>query len=285
MSRESPAEAEVTFDRSMIRSDPVLGYACKPGTYQIELRAGSLARRFTVGIDEDGRRRTAAAACSGKPEIWIFGCSFTWGWPLNDEETFPWQVQRALPQFCVRNYAGNGYGTLHALLQLRDLPRRSRIVPRIVVIVHNPFHVPRNVAAPSALAMYTPYRKTLGDLSVPLARLAPDGSIESRLMAVDLRLRDPEPPAEEARTMTRAITAAIYQLCTERKITPVFALQSGPDIAGVAGYAREIGFRTVDIGVDLNAPRYTMQPLDPHPNAAAHGEYSRKLTAALQSID
>jgi hypothetical protein len=55
-----------------------------------------------------------------KPEIWIMGCSFTHGWSLNDQDTYPWLLQARLPQYVVVNYGVEGYGTLHALLQLRE---------------------------------------------------------------------------------------------------------------------------------------------------------------------
>jgi hypothetical protein len=51
------------------------------------------------------------AHARSKPEIWLFGCSFTHGWSLNDEETYPWVLQERLPMYEVVNYGAWRCGT------------------------------------------------------------------------------------------------------------------------------------------------------------------------------
>jgi hypothetical protein len=100
---------------------PTLGYTHLPGAFVVTLPNGyafhvtHLPNTFRVT-----HPLTTDAHARSKPEIWLFGCSFTHGWSLNDEETYPWVLQERLPMYEVVNYGVGGYGTIHALLQLRE---------------------------------------------------------------------------------------------------------------------------------------------------------------------
>lgn len=75
--------------------------------------------------------------------IWVFGCSFTHGWSLNDEETYPWVLQQRLPDYQVVNFGVSGYGTLHSLMQFREA-LRTRDKPKAAVVAYGFLHDRRN---------------------------------------------------------------------------------------------------------------------------------------------
>src|SRR5262249_12408647 len=62
----------------------------------------------------------------GAPTALFIGCSFTQGWAISDQETFPWGVQEHFPAARVLNAGTAGYGTYQSLLGLSEpSPRRS----------------------------------------------------------------------------------------------------------------------------------------------------------------
>src|SRR4051794_11301449 len=78
--------------------DPTLGYRTGTGRFTITKtltdpatgRGRSFA--YTATMDDRGQRITgppSAADTPDRPEVWVFGCSFTWGMGLQDHETYP----------------------------------------------------------------------------------------------------------------------------------------------------------------------------------------------------
>jgi len=73
--------------------------------------------------DEKGRRITADNQSTADTLILLFGCSYTYGEGLNDDETFAWQLSELLgPKFQVYNYGFHGYGS-HQMLALLESDR------------------------------------------------------------------------------------------------------------------------------------------------------------------
>ncbi|NWF82427.1 MAG: hypothetical protein HXY18_01195 [Bryobacteraceae bacterium] len=134
----------IRFEKPLAMEDPVTGYRCIPGVHRLAMVSGGRRREFTVTIGEDGYRITGRRTGGGRPLLVLHGCSFTWGYLLNDEETFAWKLQERLPEYEVRNLAQNGFGTAHAYLQARA----TQPPPAAAIVVYAAFHKPRN--SPSA---------------------------------------------------------------------------------------------------------------------------------------
>jgi hypothetical protein len=134
----------VTPGGRLFTPHPTRGYAQLPGTFVLTLADGY---SFTMTHLSSGLRITHPLATytdtRSKPEIWIMGCSFTHGWSLNDQDTYPWLLQAHLPEYEVVNYGVEGYGTLHALLQLREA-LTTQPTPRMVVYAYASLHDGRN---------------------------------------------------------------------------------------------------------------------------------------------
>src|SRR5678816_884654 len=118
----------------LFEKDAKLGYRDLPGQYKITLMGAYV---YTVTNLEDASRATHPLETYGnrgpKLEIWIFGDSITYGWSVNDRDTFAWLLQEDFPDYEVVNFAVSGYGTLHSMIQLRDL-LQQRKAPRLVIL-------------------------------------------------------------------------------------------------------------------------------------------------------
>lgn len=276
--------------------DPLLGFTYRPGEYRISLSADGEPHPlvFRTKSDAEGWRATTAdpARHLGLPELWIFGCSFTWGFSVDWDRTFPALVQTARPDLRVRNFAGVGFGNVQALLQLRQrLEERREPPPKLAVFSYAAFHPERNVASPAVLRRW-------GDapgFRHPRAALDADGRLTVELVEFT-DVDRPEPTLDESRRVTMAIFDELLALCRRHGITPVLAVQSlvtnvpGHDTLTlhdepVVTHCRDAGFHVVDQVVPETRKEWNNLPWDGHPNDRAHAEYARKLLDALGQLE
>jgi hypothetical protein len=143
--------------------DPDLGYRLKPSSrfHAVKLRDnGNACYDVVYTTDAFGRRivdTPPRAAEAPQPRLVLFGCSYTLGEGLADEETLQFKLGR---RFDVINYAAHGYGPQHTLALLRgDRPRRE--LPegeaRGLYVLY-PFHLARAVVtSDQAHVAYSPY--------------------------------------------------------------------------------------------------------------------------------
>jgi len=156
-------------------ADPVLGWRNKPGTYEYPgYAAGAPAVRVT--ILEDGSRATGHGRTTSGRELWLVGCSFTFGHALGDDESLGWQLQERLPSLAVKNHAVSGYGTYQVLLRLEELLKDRTEAP-IIVYGFVESHDVRSVAGPGWLRALAQFSRS-GVIDVPYVTLSVDGTLE-----------------------------------------------------------------------------------------------------------
>lgn len=126
--------------------DPQLGWINRPIAKQAFRVPGEPPH--TVTILENGARASSLRTSirDTRRDIIFVGCSFTHGWGLNDEETFAWKVQAALPDWNVHNFGVNGYGTCQAYMLLKRLFEREKWHKPVVIYGFIDEHESRNVA-------------------------------------------------------------------------------------------------------------------------------------------
>jgi len=298
--KASPEETtRHVYERPFFRPDPVTGYSHVPGVHDISLVGKSGTLKFRAVIDADGYRTTSLRpeAHAGQQEVWIFGCSFTWGFGLNNESSFPWLVQAELPQMYVRNLAGHGFGDVQALLQLQNAIDRRAKLPVVAVFSYNPFHRDRNVALPSWLRGVWEAQRALVDMNGAFtdmgnkqfarALLNAEGNFEVALVPMNpVALAAERDPDEYFRLqMTNIIFYRLLQLCKAHNITPIFALQSGSPDDEVFLYARQLGYTMANLSLNLdenNGYKYRLRPYDSHVNQVAHELYKASLMPVLK---
>ena len=127
---------EEIIKRSVYVPHAKYGYVRKPGAHVFDTRTGY---EYRMTIQQNGFRITRpdeqSSGGANRPQLWVMGCSFTLGGFLNDEESFPWLLQEAMPQFEVRNYGMGGWGTTHEYLLLKDLLERGER-PQVVAVTY-----------------------------------------------------------------------------------------------------------------------------------------------------
>jgi hypothetical protein len=281
---------------------PTLGYTHLPGKFQVKLADGYT---FKVTHLTDTLRIThpldTYPADPKKEQIWIFGCSFTHGWTLNNEETYPWRLQARLPEYEIVNFGVEGYGTLQSLLQFQEaLNQRPR--PRLVILAYASFHDQRNTLLRVRIKQIVPWNK-LGPLMHPYAALDSQGHLqlgmanviyhEFPLMRysalVNLIETTYNTKVEDSFYHSHEVTLALIEKMAKVAEAHgvefvVVGLLSDRLTADTLAYSRSIGLTTGDISVDLSQPQNRNLPHDPHPSPLANEQYARELVTFLQSI-
>src|SRR2546429_433380 len=86
------------------QTHPTLGYTHLPGHFKVIL-AGTYSFEVT-NLDNTLRVTRSLSNYPARSEkgIWIFGDSVTYGWSVNDRDTYPWLLQEKFPNYDVVNF-------------------------------------------------------------------------------------------------------------------------------------------------------------------------------------
>jgi hypothetical protein len=230
-----------------------------------------------------------------RPGIWVFGCSWTHGWSVSDNETYPWLLQERFPDYDVVNFGVNGYGEIHSLLQFREA-LSSQKPPKVAVLAYAEFHDERNTFARIRRKLIAPWNK-LGPLVQPYARLDDAGKLRFEVADVEYRefplmqqlalahfLEIKYDNYEYARLRSREVTQALMlemaALARQHDVRFVVAtIQGKPMLDFFAAHH----ISHVDISVDEGRRENTNLPFDAHPSALAHSRFAEKLEPHLRA--
>ncbi len=292
-----PVNVVVEPGGSLFVTHPRLGYTHRPGVYRVTVRDSLV---FTLTHRADGLRITRpldVPPVPGAPQLWILGGSFTYGWTVDDPEAYPWRLQERLPAYDVVNLGVNGYGTVHALLQVEQALAQGR-PPAAVVVAYASYHDERNTFLRLRRKAVFLWNR-LGDLRQPYARLAADGEVEIHLAevvyrefpltrysvlmhAVERLYNRIEERLYDNHAVSEALMLALAERCRAHGIPLIVAgLYDDALTAEMLDFCRQRGILAVDIAVDLSLPQHNQRPHDSHPNALAHEQYAAKLHAFL----
>lgn len=284
-------------ERLYVKHD-ALGYTQLPGKYTITLKSGYT---FDVTHLPNNQRVTQPIdkyeSQTDRPEIWIFGCSYTYGLTINDDDTFAWLLQERFPDYTVANFGVNGFGTVQGLVQFREALREKS--PEIAIVVYAGFHDDRNTFSRSRRKSVVPWNR-LGHLEIPRARFRANGELEyspgvaeytafplakhsALAQLLDVGLNKVETRILRSQKVSQAVILDMLSLADQHGVELVIAgVTDFTRTATMLKFAGEINIATVDISVDLSDPIHNNLPHDNHPSAIANKKYADKLEQFLR---
>lgn len=301
---EDAPEWQTTYlPHSPFQPDPDLGFSLRPGSYTIRIDQPHTGRahQFQANLDPYGRRLTSPSpnAFHGRPEVWIFGDSFIFGWGNNEPTTLPWFLQRYLPDRRVVSFANPGYGNLHAWIQLKKALPLAHPAPDSIIIAYADYYNERNCADAQRISAIRAQpegqpnpaweQTTLSLFTHPRARL-----VDGRLLIDHIPLfpppsTRPDPqlvgvPMEKQWAITRRLLDQLFALGQAHSCRMFLAYLQGPDTDPVVAHARQLGFHVADLRPRLKLAEWDdFRPFDPHPGPRAQSVYADKLFRALSS--
>jgi hypothetical protein len=294
----SPRQWIVYSPRSPYVPDESLGYCDLPGSYTIRLSARTgTSRTFTTTINRRGNRITSFTPelFEGKKEIWILGDSRAFGWGNNDETTFPFLLQQFLPHFCIVNYADNGYGNVHAYLQLKKELENTSIRPEIAVVLYGWYFNMRNVAAPIRLKAFKEGDHVQNVTVDPSAFRHPRASVVNGKLEIEYvplfwrfnnQSDDRNPSEEYQREVTKKILSEMYGLGRKNGVKMILAYIDGSDSDEVVSFSKKLGYIFCDIRPKPDRIEFDdFLPIDSHPGPLAQDGYALKLYQTILQIE
>lgn len=283
---------------------PRLGFALSPGHFDITLNK---KLQFSASHTSDSNRITKTTPSTlATEEIWIYGCSFTYGWGLDDTASFPFKVQKALPQFNVLNKAVPGHGTIQHLMRLKRELKTTPKKPFLVVLCYGSFHDDRSVLSYQQRRFYT---------RAMFSHKTQDGFQQIRLPFVNAS--NPETLHFENVTnlytpwvvsrksalanFVEAKWLSMKDRYSDMESAGLYLIQKMGETAQnedldflVAGILQnektaemltmltDVQIDNVDISVNTLDPAYTLAPYDDHPNSRATQGYKNTLVEFIR---
>lgn len=284
MSLASPAPQKiVSAPRLLFRPDAVLGWSLTP-CHAVRVRFRS---EIIQHIGPEGWRHVPDSAAAQGPRVAFYGCSFTYGTGLADDETFTALLQKELPRIRILNRGIGGHGTVQNLLQLRRDIAAGAVDAAVFAIISD--HRFRNIAHPQRMRQYLSRDwYVLGVEHVPVARLDASGRVriiypsiwQPVLRDTDFHLFLPDD------AMINLATLAVLDLVTET------ARAASLPISFVLLDALDPDFNTAirdrfpwtrDISTPHDA-EHTFLPRDIHPNMQANRLFTQRLAPLITGL-
>ena len=148
--------------------DTVLGWRPKTGKYTLKPWSKNGKATILTNLGDGGR---LTGYNNKKEKIIFLGGSFTKGWAVDDNETFPWLLQKKIKNYKIKNYGVSGYGGVQSFLKLQNIFENQNNI-KLVIYGFIPHHEVRNIASGSWMYLLNKASKrTEGKLSLPYASI------------------------------------------------------------------------------------------------------------------
>lgn len=298
------------YSEPYMLADDVLGTVpVKPThAHSSEVEHGKLVYDVTYNIGEDGLRTAPPSSVDAStPAVLFFGCSFTFGEGVQDDETMPYQVGiQSGGHYQIYNFGFHGYGP-HQMLASIESGRVRQVVrttPRYALYQVLPDHVAR-VAGKVPYGQHSPRYRLEADGGVRLEGHFDDGRkppsalrtiLERRLgkSATYRLLKSLEPRITEDDIRLLLATVRKSRELLEAEYPGMeFHIILRQNFDYEAGTYRELleGFRRMNIPVHLvedilpdynsNPQKYWLSRDDRHPNALQDRLIARYVVARI----
>ncbi len=290
-----------------ISPDPNYGFQLAPGSFAATIN-DSLS--FSVAHSTEGFRNPIDSLSKKAPSMLMLGCSFTYGWGVNDNQTVTALLQEAFgSELQIRNQAVPGYGTVHGFMQLQKLIKQGNS-PDILVMNYATFHDERNVLnanwreglhsgflnmekgigkefAEMETARF-PFVESSEPLTIAhrnqsdLFRPIPFRNILASANAFQNISRSPN---EEDWKYSLAILEEMQLLCNEEGIRFVVCnIVESKDAPRILSELSERKIEVLNLAMPIfEDDAYNNLPFDSHPSAFAHQHWADSLTQFLRT--
>jgi len=283
-------------------ADGKLGIQLNPGTFKFKLNKKVKFKATHLG---NGQRLIPKANPNRKDNVVFLGCSYTYGYGVNDNESFAAITQRKHPDWNVENTAIVGYGTAQHLLQLRN--RVQEESPECVVLCISSVHFIRTVLSQNYRSnLRIGYRRSSSDVDDRMdgarfpyfddysgkAKYANWEDLYSEMpgrywsasinFIQNIRDRGREPKCN-AIDITAHLIREMQALCKENGIPfGVVCLDTNHETKALQEKLKNVAWENV--GFSFKSKKYTHLPYDSHPNAKGHKKIAQSVIPFIEKL-
>lgn len=284
--------------------DSTLGIALNPGEYSITLND---VVNFTATHNSNGTRKVPSKIKDNLlNKTVLLGCSFTYGYGVNDDQTFAALLQEYYKDIKVENLGVVGYGTVQSFMQLQKLLLESP--PNRVILNFSSFHFMRNnLTTRYRVNLKIGYKNSSQHVN-SLMNSAQFPYVES----TDLKIKHSKweniytnwmgretfatvnwmqssyeayrSNKEESLTLTAALIDSMNQLCIAKNVDfGIVCLDSTTETKALHNQLKNIPW--LDVYFDFTNKKTTHLPYDSHPNIIGHQNISNKIIPFITQFD
>jgi hypothetical protein len=281
--------------------DSLLGISLNTGSYKIEINNKI---KFRATHDSSGYRKTYRNdSITGAKNIVSLGCSFTYGYGVNDNETFTYLLQKNNPKFSFTNMGIIGYGTVQSYLQLKKIIY-SGDIPDVILLNFSSYHLERNpMIASYRRALKIGFSNSLSTEKEIMRNSRFPFSYSTKGVELEyIRWQDLysdwkgrghfatinyiqtawdklEISNLDLNSISTTIIAEMNELCTDNGIDfYAVMLDKGPSISLKL---RNVGVKLIEVGLDFSDTTVTNLPFDMHPNNKGHEQIFEAINNQL----
>lgn len=284
------------------RGHASLGIQLHPGEYQITINDALSFHARHLG---NHTRYVSDCPDPDYPDVLFLGCSFTYGFGVNDDQHFTSVLQQKYPEWSFRNTGVIGYGTVQSLLQLQERVDSRQL--KAVVLNLSSFHFMRNTLSPQYRSNLKigyarssqsvenqmeqarfPYRPSCEDTIryAPWKKIYKNWPGRERLASInwfqtlyDASREDRDTQVETTLCLIREMDA----ICKARGIRfGVACLDTTPETDWLKSEVAPIPW--VDVGFDFSDQALTNYPYDSHPSPAGHQLIAKNIAPLLTTL-
>lgn len=287
-----------------LQASSELGFSLGEGVYAVSMNG---APAYTATHVNGQRITSRTAKADSLPELFVMGCSFTYGMGVSDSVSFPYQLQQQFPEWNIRNFGVPGFGSVQSLLQLKD-EISSGTIPEVVIVNFCDFHHQRNSLTPRFRnSLVLGYQRSNNEASEALQQSRFPYIEKGTIKTVDYEhlysnwlgretfatvhyiqsINDKRNEAEiDLVENSLVVFRKMQALCDTHGITLIVTgLTNNWETRKFLKQLDTEGIQTVDISLDLKNKKYNQLPYDSHPNGRAHTHFAQQLTTVLNRLD
>ncbi len=277
-----------------------LGFSLGEGVFSVSMNGAS---EYTA-THVNGQRITGnTVKADSLPDVFVMGCSFTYGMGVSDSLSFPYQLQQAFPHLDIQNFGVPGFGSVQSYLQLKQEIEAGSI-PEMVVVNFCDFHHERNSLTPRYRnSLILGYQRSNDAASEALKKSSFPYIEQGKLKTVEYDLLYSNWPGRETFATVHYFQSMIdnskesdidleenslfvfrkiKSLCDEHHIQLlVTGLTKSSETQHFLKQLQSEGIQTKDISLNLNNKQYNQLPYDSHPNERAHTLFANRLIPTL----
>lgn len=283
-----------------LEGDSMMGFRLGEGAFVLNINEGL---QFKTTHLASGRRHLGQSPDSSSLKVDLYGCSYTYGYGLDDSLTMGWRLAAALPNARVRSWAVPGYGSTQALLRLQKQISQHD-TPDVVVIAYASFHDERNslnaefrrglslgfsqnTDSLHIKSFRYPYLDTNGQIQHQawqgLYEHWPGRSYSALINAIQSSTEFWQKANREKNKRSLMVLTQIAQLCAKLEIEMIFFPLTQDEVSQqLLHEIADIKVSTLDASLDLSQTQFQNYPYDTHPNARAHAHYAEALLEYLR---
>ncbi len=280
---------------------PELGIQLNPGTYKINVNQGlAFSARHL-----DNHSRYVADRQQNPTNVLLLGCSFTYGFGVEDDQTFASLLQKSFPEAGIQNCGVPGYGSVQSLLQLKAQLDSTQL--KVVLLHFSSFHFMRNtLSQPYRSNLKIGYRRSSKEVDNLMQqskfpyKTSCDGTIKfaswesmyanwpgrewsAAVNALQTAFDNASEDHERQVEVTACLLREMQDLCAKKGIQfGVVCLDTTPETKDLK--KRLEGINWLDVNFNFKNSALTNYPYDSHPNPAGHELIATKIQAFLAGL-